>query len=378
MPRVSPSSSSLSPKTLHFHAPPSCCSSSSFSSSLVNRKSSSSFLHVGILALQGAFLDHLKAFKRLDLPSSYLQVSLVKTASDLRGLDGLVIPGGESTAMRIIAGTELLGALKDFVHRQKKPVWGTCAGCILLSDRVCLRDAVEKEKKRRELLSDSSSSLDTKEREKEEEEGDGYGEFIRGAPVQTCRNYFGRQVDSFEAPLRCEGRLREMCEGMTAVCIRAPAILQTLSDDAEVLGYIDLPERHERLIAAVGCVEKPLLLTTFHPELTDDSRLHAVFLLHFVLPHRSSSGIREDEEEEEETNFLKSRLSSLILDKISEFTKKKEKEMMATNRSSMKEATKEQEEEEREKTSSSSPPLVSHSRHVACHNYRHFKPRAGQ
>ncbi|KEP61787.1 UNVERIFIED_CONTAM: glutamine amidotransferase subunit pdxt, putative [Hammondia hammondi] len=222
---------------------------------------------VGVLALQGAFFDHMKSFKRLDL-GTRLRLALVKKPADLEEIDALVIPGGESTAMRIIAGEQMMSALKAFVHEKKKPVWGTCAGCILLSNTVCT------------LETSSSPSASTSEI-REMPSDDGYGDFIGGAAVRTCRNFFGRQVDSFETPLRAVGRLQTAADGMHAICIRAPAIID-VSSEVEVLAYIDLPDRHTSVIAAAA--HGPLLLTIFHPELTNDTRLHAFFLDHFVFP----------------------------------------------------------------------------------------------
>ncbi|CBZ52556.1 glutamine amidotransferase, SNO family domain-containing protein [Neospora caninum Liverpool] len=222
---------------------------------------------VGVLALQGAFFDHIKAFQRLGL-GSRLRLVLVKKPADLEALDALVIPGGESTAMRIIAGEQMMSALKAFVHEKKKPVWGTCAGCILLSDAVCTLEA------------SPSSSPSMRFREKESD--DGYGDFIGGAAVRTCRNFFGRQADSFEAPLRLAGRLQTAANGLSAICIRAPAILEVSSPEVEILGYIDMPQRNCSVIAAAA--HGPVLLTIFHTELTDDTRLHAFFLEQFVFP----------------------------------------------------------------------------------------------
>nr|PIL99875.1 putative glutamine amidotransferase subunit pdxt [Toxoplasma gondii COUG] len=220
---------------------------------------------LGVLALQGAFFDHIKSFKRLNL-GTRLRLTLVKKPADLEEIDALVIPGGESTAMRIIAGEEMMSALQAFVHEKKKPVWGTCAGCILLSNTVC-------------TLETSSSPSASEIRETPSD--DGYGDFIGGAAVRTCRNFFGRQVDSFEAPLRAVGRLKIAADGMHAICIRAPAIVD-VSPEVEVLAYIDLPGRHTSVIAAAA--HGPLLLTIFHPELTNDTRLHAFFLDNFVFP----------------------------------------------------------------------------------------------
>jgi 5'-phosphate synthase pdxT subunit len=177
-------------------------------------------LRIGVLAIQGGFEAHRRAFEGLGS-----DVREVRTAGDLEGLDGLVIPGGESTT--IVKGIASAG-LEDPIrghHDAGKPVFGTCAGMI-----VC--DA------------DHLGLLD----------------------VTVRRNAFGRQMQSFEVDLSVEG-IGE--EPLRAVFIRAPWV-ERYGPGVEVLAsYGGHP---------VAVREGSVLACAFHPELTDDSRLHALFM----------------------------------------------------------------------------------------------------
>jgi 5'-phosphate synthase pdxT subunit len=171
---------------------------------------------VGVLALQGGFDAHAKILRRLGA-----EVREVRVPADLDGLDGLVMPGGESTTMTLgIEREGLAEPLREFARR--RPVFGTCAGLIML-DR------------------DHLGVLD----------------------VRAERNAFGRQVHSFEADLSVDG------EPLHAVFIRAPWVGEA-GPDVEVLAEID---GHP-----VAVRQGRVLAVAFHPELTDDSRLHERFL----------------------------------------------------------------------------------------------------
>ncbi len=177
-------------------------------------------LRVGVLAIQGGFEAHLRLLRELDA-----EVSEVRLPGDLEGLDGLVIPGGESTT--ILKGIETAGLAEPIRahHEAGRPVFGTCAGMI-----VC--DA------------DHLGLLD----------------------LTARRNAFGRQLQSFEADLVVAG-LGE--EPLRAVFIRAPWV-ERYGAGVEVLAsYGDHP---------VAVREGNVLACAFHPELTDDSRLHALFM----------------------------------------------------------------------------------------------------
>jgi 5'-phosphate synthase pdxT subunit len=182
---------------------------------------------VGVLALQGAFREHLRA-----LADVGLEAVEVRRAEDLDGLDGLVIPGGESTTMsKLMESYGLEGPIRK-LHEGGAPVFGTCAGMILVS-----RHAVDGLPGQR---------------------------YLGLIDVEVRRNAFGRQVSSFEAPLRLEAD----AEPLTGVFIRAPWI-ERAGDGVEVLA-----EHEGRPVAAR---QGTVLVTAFHPELTGDRRLHRRF-----------------------------------------------------------------------------------------------------
>ncbi|MED2974639.1 pyridoxal 5'-phosphate synthase glutaminase subunit PdxT [Fictibacillus sp. B-59209] len=182
-------------------------------------------IKIGVLALQGAVREHIKA-----LQESGAEAVSVKRIEELNDLDGLVIPGGESTAMRrLIDKYNFLEPLKEFA--QEKPVFGTCAGLILMAKRIQGQDHAHLE------LID----------------------------MTVERNAFGRQVDSFEADLHIEG----VGEDVNGVFIRAPYIVE-VGEEVEVLSV-----HNERIVAAK---QGHFLCAAFHPELTDDYRLHQFFV----------------------------------------------------------------------------------------------------
>jgi 5'-phosphate synthase pdxT subunit len=189
---------------------------------------------IGVLALQGAFLEHAQMLAGLGA-----DVVEVRRPDQLVGLHGLVMPGGESTAMGLVAERwGLVEPLRAWV-RAGKPVWGTCAGLILLADH-----AVGQKQ--------------------------GGQPLIGGLDVMVNRNYFGRQNQSFEMllPVPALGDVP-----FRAVFIRAPAIVAT-GPGVEVLAAA--PGHNEQVIVAVR--QGPILATAFHPELTGDARWHRLFL----------------------------------------------------------------------------------------------------
>ncbi|SFF16502.1 pyridoxal phosphate synthase yaaE subunit [Bacillus sp. OV194] len=182
-------------------------------------------IKIGVLALQGAVREHIKA-----LQESGAEAVSVKRIEELNDLDGLVIPGGESTAMRrLIDKYNFLEPLKEFA--QEKPVFGTCAGLILMAKHIQGQDHAHLE------LID----------------------------MTVERNAFGRQVDSFEADLHIEG----VGEDVNGVFIRAPYIVE-VGEEVEVLSV-----HNDRIVAAK---QGHFLCAAFHPELTDDYRLHQFFV----------------------------------------------------------------------------------------------------
>jgi 5'-phosphate synthase pdxT subunit len=182
---------------------------------------------VGVLALQGDFAEHESMLKRLGVDAPE-----VRLPSDLEGLDALVIPGGESTTItRLLEAYGLSEPIREFARA--KPVWGTCAGAIVMA-----RDATDLDRPTLDLMD-----------------------------IEVRRNAFGRQVDSFETDIAIEG-----IEGppLHAVFIRAP-VIESVGEGVEVLARLESGE-----IVAVR--QGQMLATSFHPELTDDPRMHALFV----------------------------------------------------------------------------------------------------
>ncbi len=194
---------------------------------------------VGVLALQGDVREHLAS-----LTNSGAQARAVRRVVDLDGLDGLVIPGGESTTMSILAVRDgLLEPLRAFAA-SGRPCFGSCAGLIFLADRV----------------TDGRDDQQT----------------MGGLGVTAARNAFGRQVDSFETDLSVPSLGQEL---FPAVFIRAPAITE-VGPDVEVLAVLG-----DRIVAVR---QGGLLATAFHPELTDDNRFHRYFV-QMVAEHRRAA-----------------------------------------------------------------------------------------
>lgn len=188
-------------------------------------------MNIGILALQGAFREHRHMLERLGVHARE-----VKLAQDLEGLDGLILPGGESTTMvRLLNEYDLWQPLRDF-HASGRALWGTCAGAILLARQV----------------TGGSPSLPPQPS-------------LGAIDLTIQRNAFGRQVDSFTAPLEIQG----LDAPFPAVFIRAPVITE-LGAEAEALAQWD----GQTVLARQGNV----LACSFHPELGQDTRLHSLFL----------------------------------------------------------------------------------------------------
>jgi len=236
---------------------------------------------LGILALQGAFEEHEALFRQL--PADVLQqikVTQVRTGEELDQCDALVIPGGESTTMKIIGYCDdFMKRLKAFVHgaegTPRRPVWGTCAGCILLSD-----DTVNEMPR-----SNGESAPELTEPQPKRCK---FGDPVGGLAVCTCRNFFGRQEQSFEGVLSADKLAGEEDEGyrafanFPAVFIRAPAIIRT-DAGVRVLARIKHPLAIKEEGAIVAAASRHVLVTTFHPELSNDSRIHHYFVERFVL-----------------------------------------------------------------------------------------------
>ncbi|KAF9874319.1 pyridoxine [Colletotrichum karsti] len=232
---------------------------------------------IGVLALQGGFHEHLDLVRKAaaslaaaPAPSPIPEIATteVRTEEELRRCDALIIPGGESTAMALVATQSgLMEPLREFVKINRKPVWGTCAGAILLADEA---NATKK----------------------------GGQELIGGLGVRVHRNHFGRQIESFVADLnlpflsRGDGVSKTAETPFPGVFIRAPIVEEILSKDSksavEVLAV--LPGRKTKANGvsqstaddSVGDIvavrQSNIFATSFHPELTDDIRIHVWWL----------------------------------------------------------------------------------------------------
>ena len=190
-------------------------------------------MKVGVLALQGDVREHLLA-----LHDCGVEAVIVRRAAEIESVDALVIPGGESTTIAHLAQT--FGVFDLIVDRITSglPVYGSCAGMILLADRVL----------------DATADQRT----------------FGGMDITVRRNAFGRQVDSFEIDIAIEGLSHSP---MRAVFIRAPWVEQ-MGPKVQVLASVT----RDGVNHAVAVRQERLLATSFHPELTQDSRLHRYFV----------------------------------------------------------------------------------------------------
>lgn len=186
-------------------------------------------MRIGVLALQGAFAEHIKKLEGLGV-----EAVEVRLPADLEGLDGLIIPGGESTTIgKLAVEYGLVTPLRNFARA--RPVWGTCAGMIFMAKEIG---------KTQPLL----GVMD----------------------IVVERNAFGRQVDSFETGLAVPALQDGQERPFPAVFIRAPRLVSA-KGDAEVIAMLDDG-------TAVAAREGHWLVTAFHPELTGDARFHQFFL----------------------------------------------------------------------------------------------------
>lgn len=189
---------------------------------------------VGVLALQGDVREHA-----LMLSEVSNSVKLVKSSDDLVALDGLVIPGGESTTISMLINrANLMEPLRAFI-KAGKGVYGSCAGMILLADRIL--------------------------------DGRNDQESIGGLDITVKRNAFGRQVDSFEKTINLD---KIGINNFNAVFIRAPWV-EKVGSGVEVLASIEYQAQDPRIVMVK---QGKLLATSFHPELTGDNRVHQYFV----------------------------------------------------------------------------------------------------
>ena len=186
-------------------------------------------MKVGVLALQGAFIEHIHILRELGV-----EAVEVRLPRDLDGLDGLIIPGGESTTIgKLAVMYDLMEPLRQFA--MEKPVWGTCAGMIFMAKQI------------------------------------GRDQPLLGVmDIVVERNAFGRQVDSFEVGLDIQALNNGTVELFPAVFIRAPRLVAAKGSARVIATLADG--------TAVAAQEGHWLVTAFHPELTGDSRFHKYFL----------------------------------------------------------------------------------------------------
>ncbi|CAB4595188.1 unannotated protein [freshwater metagenome] len=191
-------------------------------------------MKVGVLALQGDVREHIKALEECGV-----HPLTVRRRSEIEKIDALVLPGGESTTIALLAQSFGVFELIKTRIGEGLPVYGSCAGMILLADRVL--DATEDQ------------------------------ETFGGMDITVRRNAFGRQVDSFESDLTVAGITAPT---MKAVFIRAPWV-EAIGPEVEVLASVKTSGGVEH---AVAVRQGALLATSFHPELTGDNRIHRYFV----------------------------------------------------------------------------------------------------
>ena len=199
-------------------------------------------MRVGVLALQGTFAEHIGALRQLGA-----EAPPIRLPHELDTLDGLIIPGGESTTMlRLMDSYGLIQPIKRMA-RKGLPIWGTCAGMVLLAKDV------------------SNYEMET----------------LGLVDAKVRRNAFGSQVDSFEADLEMPPVGKEPFH---AIFIRAP-IMEEVKPGVEILAR--LPDG-----TVVAIRQNQLMACAFHPEFTDDLRVHSCFLglVSRTMPHNSKDG----------------------------------------------------------------------------------------
>ena len=183
--------------------------------------------NIGVLALQGDFFDHIKILKKLNVNPVE-----VRTKDALDSVDALIIPGGESTTIGKLLKKYKLDREIKLRFKKGMPIYGTCAGAIVLA---------------KEIL-----NYETQPR-------------LGLVDISIDRNAYGRQIDSFETPLKIKG----MKKKFNAIFIRAP-IIKKIGKEIEVLA------KHENKSVLIR--NSHALISTFHPEMTEDRRVHGLFL----------------------------------------------------------------------------------------------------
>ena len=197
-------------------------------------------MKIGILALQGDVREHKRALMKLDVTPIE-----VKSTQDLEDLDALIIPGGESTTISLMMKKYGLdNAIKE-KHKQGMPIYGACAGAIVLA---------------KSIIGDNQAKLGL-------------------ADISIKRNDYGRQIDSFETNLSIKG-----IGNFKGIFIRSP-VIKNLHNGIRVLS--------EHKNSPVMIKQNNLLITTFHPELTNDTRIHEYFL-NMAQEYKQTKGMQRD------------------------------------------------------------------------------------
>jgi pyridoxal 5'-phosphate synthase pdxT subunit len=188
-------------------------------------------MKIGVLALQGAFIEHFRILEKLDS-----EAKEIRLPGELEGLNGLIIPGGESTTiLKLLHGYKIFEPLKDLILKGF-PVWGTCAGMICLANKVS---------------NSQNSALQP----------------LEVMDIAVKRNAFGRQVDSFEIDLSIPVLGKKPYH---AIFIRAP-LIKSVGAKVQILASLE-----DGTIVAAR--QDNLLVSSFHPELTEDHRFHKYFV----------------------------------------------------------------------------------------------------
>jgi 5'-phosphate synthase pdxT subunit len=203
-------------------------------------------MKIGVLAAQGAFAEHIWVLKKLGV-----EASEVRLPRELDSLDGIIIPGGESTSIaKLMLDYRITDKLRDLI-KKGLPAFGTCAGAILLAKNSASErlGAVVKSAMKEDLVKARPERLGVMD-------------------ICVRRNAFGRQVDSFETDLAIPVLGKKLFH---AVFIRAPLIESVTESKVEVLAK--LPDG-----TIVAARQGKMLVAAFHPELTDDLRFHQYFL----------------------------------------------------------------------------------------------------
>ncbi len=192
-------------------------------------------IKIGVLALQGAFREHIRSVNRCGLKAQE-----IRHPEQLKDIDGLIIPGGESTTIDKLISKYDFKSFLDVFHKDKKPIFGTCAGMILLSRKV-----------------------------------EGYDFGLGYIDIEIQRNSYGRQIDSFEEYIDINFNGSQKTEKFKAVFIRAPRIIRA-GQYVDVLSMIN-----DDIVLAR---QKNILVSSFHPELEDDLRVHDYFINMIINP----------------------------------------------------------------------------------------------